>query len=340
MWPHPLCQSRRHHARWHFPIVWFVPRVRDRRAGAPSLHRQLLRPLPVRPLDAGGRAGRGRKHDRELRSRLPRPAAAAAAALSLRRVPGVPRVDGGRRGAQCASARGNLLPRLLFAGDGARAGVSAAAPGRAAAAVDSAGADGGGDLPHRASDRLAPAADPAPGRGGTALRPHARRSSAAAGVGLVGGPRVMGQPVTVPYAAELLGCTSRSVLRRAAEGSLAAVNQAGKYRGRSRTMIDVDSLPEHAQRAWRERLRLAPVQAIEAAPAPAPAAAAQEGAPEAKLPMARFRFAIIEPLLTGAWARKIGGAINGVAIANRGDYVRALAAGIWREPSGAEVRYS
>src|SRR6185437_16400354 len=116
--------------------------------------------------------------------------------------------------------------------------------------------------------------------------------------------------------------------------------QAGKYRGRSRTMIDVDSLPEHAQRAWRERLRLAPVQAIEAAPAPAPAAAAQEGAPEAKLPMARFRFAIIEPLLTGAWARKIGGAINGVAIANRGDYVRALAAGIWREPSGAEVRYS
>ena len=150
----------------------------------------------------------------------------------------------------------------------------------------------------------------------------------------------MGQPLTVRYAAELMGCTPRSVLRHAAEGQLRAIERPGRYRGRAKTMIDVDSLPEHARRKWREALRLAPVQAIEPAPQPAAAAIAQEGAPEAKLPMARFRFGIIEPLLTGAWARAIGTEIHGVRVANRGDYIRALAAGEWTEPSGAAVTYS
>ncbi len=145
----------------------------------------------------------------------------------------------------------------------------------------------------------------------------------------------MGQTITIGFAAELMGCTSRSVLRQAAASRLRAVPSPGRRAGRRKTMIDVDSLPWEAQRAWREKLRLSPVTALAPAPVSEPAS---ESCPSDKLPMARFRYALIEPLLTGEWARV--DEMNGVTVRKRDDYVQALAAGKYRQPDGTEVSYS
>lgn len=152
----------------------------------------------------------------------------------------------------------------------------------------------------------------------------------------------MGRLITLGYAAELMGCTTRSVLRASGQGKLRTVPSPGRHANKPRTMVDVDSLPEPAQEQWRSRFALArrPV-ALEARPPAMPSAPEPSaGASEARLPMARFRYAIIEPLVTGAWARALNTVLNGVAVNCKGDYVRGLAAARWTKPDGREAKYS
>ena len=170
----------------------------------------------------------------------------------------------------------------------------------------------------------------------------------------------MGQWLTVEYAARLAGVTPRTILRGVASGRLRHRKDASRrHEGKEYTLVDLDSLPVRAQRSWVElhggagRSRVYRMQAAalpvpdgnemmpEPEPAPVPAGdVAPTALSEEQLAWARYRFSIIEPLVSGAWATMIGDEIEGVKVRSKSDLVRAYARRTWLKPNGRTEQYS
>lgn len=153
--------------------------------------------------------------------------------------------------------------------------------------------------------------------------------------------------IEVQQAAELMGCSTRKVLRDVQSGELRAARVSSRrHRGRARVLVDVVSLPRPAQELWLRRQQeagfatwprlAAPVKSTDAAAATEQPA----GLSEAKLAWARSRFRVIEPLVTGAWQKSIGSTLNGIEVRSKSDYIKALATATWDKPNGKAIRYS
>jgi len=159
--------------------------------------------------------------------------------------------------------------------------------------------------------------------------------------------------VTVEYAARLADCSPRSILRQVAAGKLRAQRAPSHHHeGKETTLVAVASLPYVAQQRWvtaRKVVRMpsaAPTLGELAVEAITPEAAAPQGAglPSGlsgeKLAWAMYRFRILEPLVSGEWARSLGQTLAGQAIHNKSDFVAYLATVEFAKPNGKTERYS
>ncbi len=159
----------------------------------------------------------------------------------------------------------------------------------------------------------------------------------------------MAQWVTLDYAARLSGAHLTTITRQIASGKLRArKEESRRNQGKAITLVDLNSLPEDARRNWREEVQLSqrglPPAMPQANVLPMPADVEAEdpaaGLSEEKLAWATYRFRIIEPLVTGAWAGMTGRELNGITPRSRTEFVRALAVGTYTKPNGKTETYS